>query len=117
MSTETKTKTTDKDTTPKADPAGAAAHNPFAQFAQFDPMAAWTTAQANFTKMMNEAFERAQAWADELATVETQMYKRAQAAVDTWAQLARDSFAYSAQLSAQMMKLGVEAARKAGVAA
>lgn len=114
MSNETKTKTTE---TPKADPHVAAAQNPFASFNAFDPMAAWTTAQANFQKMMSDSFSRGQVWADEYAAVESQMFQRLNQAIDTWAQLAHDSINYTAQLSAQARKLGVEAARKAGVGA
>ena len=92
----------------------AAAHNPFSVF---DPMTAWTAGQANWQKMMNDAFTRAQSWADEYASIEAQMYGRALQAVDTWAQLARDSIHYSQQLSIQARKLSFEAARKAGIGA
>src|SRR5689334_20465571 len=97
---------------PKTD--GAAAHNPFSAF---DPMAAWTAAQATWSKMMNDGFGRAQAWADEYAQIEAQTYGRALQAIDTWAQLARDTINYSQQLSIQARKLGFEAARKAGIGA
>jgi hypothetical protein len=97
---------------PKTD--GAASHNPFSAF---DPMAAWTAAQATWGKMMTDGFGRAQAWADEYAQIEAQMYGRALQAVDTWAQLARDTINYSQQLSNQARKLGFEAARKAGIGA
>jgi hypothetical protein len=65
--------------------------------------------------MMNDAYGRAQAWADEYAAIEKQMFSRANQAVDTWSQLAHDTIAYSAQLSAQARKLGFEAARKATI--
>jgi hypothetical protein len=104
-----------KDTShPKTEPAAAAPHNPFAAF---DPTGVWTQAQANFQKMMGDAYGRAQGWADEYAAMEAQMFARANSAIDTWAQLARDTLAYGAQLSAQARKLGFEAARKAGVGA
>lgn len=108
MSNETKT-----NQSPKTEPA-AAPHNPFAAF---DPTGVWTQAQANWQKMMGEAYGRAQSWANELAAMESQMFVRANGAIDTWAQLAHDTLAYSAQLSAQARKLGFEAARKAGVGA
>jgi hypothetical protein len=101
-----------KSVPPKNEPA--AAHNPFSAF---DPMAAWQASQATWQKMMTDAFGRAQAWADEYATIEAQMYGRALQAVDTWAQLARDTIHYSQQLSIQARKLGFEAARKAGIGA
>jgi hypothetical protein len=101
-----------KNTPPKTEPA--APHNPFSAF---DPMAAWTAGQATWQKFMTDAFSRTQAWADEYASIEAQMYGRALQAVDTWAQLARDTIHYSQQLSIQARKLGFEAARKAGIGA
>jgi len=92
----------------------AAPHNPFSAF---DPMAAWTAGQATWQKFMTDAFARSQSWADEYASIEAQMYGRALQAVDTWAQLARDTIHYSQQLSIQARKLGFEAARKAGIGA
>jgi len=92
----------------------AASHNPFSAF---DPMAAWTAGQATWQKMMTDSITRAQSWADEYASIEAQMYGRALQAVDTWAQLARDTINYSQQLSIQARKLSFEAARKAGVGA
>jgi hypothetical protein len=92
----------------------AAPHNPFTMF---DPMAAWTAGQATWQKMMGDSVARAQAWVDEYAAIESQMYGRALQAVDSWAQLARDSISYSQQLALQARKLGLEAARKAGVGA
>jgi hypothetical protein len=108
MSTKTETKTE----TPKAETPFAAMHNPFASF---DPMTAWTTTQQAFQKMWTDSFERAQAWAGEYAALETQLFARANTAVDTWAQLAHDTINYSAQLSAQARKMGFEAMRKSGV--
>ena len=92
----------------------AAPHNPFSAF---DPMAAWTAGQATWQKFMTDAFARTQSWADEYASIEAQMYGRALQAVDTWAQLARDTIQYSQNLSIQARKLGFEAARKAGIGA
>ncbi len=115
-----------KDTTPKADPSAAASHNqpfgsfanPFASgFAGFDPMTAWTNAQQNLQKLVSDAYARTQAWADEYATLEAQMFARANQAVDTWAQLAHDSIAYTSNLSAQARKIGFEAVRKTGFGA
>jgi hypothetical protein len=86
----------------------------------FDPMAVfhmWTNAHQTFAKMMGESSARAQAWSDEVAAMETQLFTRMNAAIDQWAQLAHDSLTYTAQLSAQARKLGVEAARKAGAGA
>ncbi len=71
----------------------------------FDPQAVWT-------KMFADAQARAQAFADEYALLEAQMMARAKRAIETWAQLAQDALAYSAQLSAQARKIGLEATRK-----
>ena len=101
--------------TPKATNPFAAAQNPFAAFA--DPMTAWTQAQAQFQKLMTESMTRAQAWSDEYVALESQMFTRANTAIDTFAQLAKDSIAYSAQLSAQARKLSVEATKRAGFGA
>lgn len=92
-------------------PKHDAAHNPFAAF---DPMAAWTTAQQTFHKMVTDALSRAQSFVDEYGALEQQMYTRAQGAVQNWAQLTQDAIAYAAQLSAQARKLGIETARKMG---
>jgi hypothetical protein len=105
---------TSKDTTPKTDAASAALHN---MFTAFDPMSAWTAAQANWQKLMADSVSRAQAWSDEYAAIEAQMYSRALQAVDMWAQLARDTIHYSQQLSQQARKLSVETARKASAGA
>jgi len=113
-----------KDTSPKADPASsaqasanAAPHTPFNPFsaAAWDPMAAFSATQQNWQKVVNEAVGRAQSWADEYAAIEQQMYARALQAVDTWAQLARDTIGYGQQISAQARKLSFETMRKAGV--
>ena len=104
----------DSKTTPKTESAGAAPQNPFAAF---DPMAAWTVSQQTFQKMMADAHTRAQTFAEQYAALEAQMFARAQTAIDTWAQLARDTLAYSEQLAAQARKMGLDAARKAGVGA
>ena len=82
------------------------------QFPTFDPMAAWNASQQAFHKMMTDAQARAQTMADEFAALEQQMYARARQAIDTWAQLAQEAINYSAQLSAQARKLGLDAARK-----
>lgn len=110
-----------KDTFPKIDPAAASAHaaphtpfNPFST-AAWDPAAAFSSSQQAWQKLMNDAFGRAQSWADEYANIEKQMYGRALEAVDTWAQLARDTINYSQQLTTQARKLGFDAMRKAGM--
>jgi len=92
-------------------------NNPFAQFASFDPTAAFAASQQAFTKMVSEAHERAQQLAAEYATLEKQLMERAKLAIDSWAKLANDALAYSAQLSAQARQLGLEAVKKVGGAA
>jgi hypothetical protein len=108
---------------PKSEPssasasANAAPHTPFNPFstAAWDPMAAFTASQQQWQKLFGDAFGRAQSWADEYAEIERQMYQRTLQAVDTWAQLARDTINYSQQLTIQARKLSIEAMRKAGV--
>ena len=72
----------------------------------FDP-------QQMFQKAMTDAQARAQAWAEQYAAFEQMFVARAQGAIQTWAQLAQDAIAYSAQLSAEARKLGLDAVRKA----
>ena len=103
-------KETTNPTTNTIPPKSDAVPNPFT--AAFDPLAAWHASQQAFTKMMGDAQARTQAFIDEYAALESQMYARAKQAIDTWAQLAQDALTYSAQLSAQARKLGLEAARK-----
>ncbi len=98
---------TKTETTPKTD----SVPNPFMTF---DPMAAWTASQQAFQKMIADAQGRAQQLTEEYAALEAQMMARARQAIETWAQLAKDALEYSAQLSAQARKLGVETARKMG---
>lgn len=138
MTNDSKTETKHKAEAPTADAAHAAAHNPFAAFdpmglwqafqtqmnawtaaqpAFMNPVTAWSTSQQAMRQMMTDSVNRAQAWGDEYAALEAQMLARANAAIDTWAQLAHDTLSYTAQLSAQARKLSVEAARKAGVGA
>ena len=81
-------------------------------FASFDPMAYWTQSQQTFQKLVSESYSRAHSFADQYAVLEAQMIARAQQAVASWAQLAQDAIAYSAQLSAEARKLGVETLRK-----
>jgi len=81
-------------------------------FLSFDPFAAWTQSQQAFTKMMTDAFGRAQAFGEQCAAFETAAVTRAQGAIATWAQLAQDTLAYSAQLSAESRKLALETARR-----
>ncbi len=84
--------------------------------AAFDPTAAWAASQQAFHKMMTEAFERAQAMSGEYVALEAQMIAKAREAIAHWAKLAQDALSYSAELSAQARKVGVDAARKMGVA-
>lgn len=121
MATETNTKASNSSnqSTASAGTTGAAPQNPFAgnpfmsAFNGFDPAGAWGVAQQTWQKMISESFSRAQTWADEYASIEKQMFDRANEAVDTWAKVAHDTIAYSQQLTAQARKLGFEAARKA----
>jgi len=106
MPTETKTETK---TTASAQIPAAAFANPFAGF---DPMGAWTQGQHAFHQMMADAYGRMQSFAEEYAAMESQLVTRAQGAVQNWAQLTADAFAYGAQLSAQARKLGLENAKK-----
>jgi hypothetical protein len=98
--------------------ANAAPHTPFNPFstAAWDPMAAFSASQQAWQKMMGDSVSRAQSWADEYAEIERQMYSRALQAVDTWAQLARDTISYSQQLTTQARKLGIETLKKSGIA-
>ena len=108
MPTETKTET--KTTASTQTPSAAAAFaSPFAGFA---PMGAWTQGQQAFHQMMADAYGRMASFADEYASMESQLVTRAQGAVHNWAQLTADAFAYGAQLSAQARKLGLENAKK-----
>jgi hypothetical protein len=78
----------------------------------FDPMAAFAASQQAVHKLFADAQARAQAFAEEYTALEAQMMARAKQAIESWAQLAQDALAYSAQLSAQARKLGLETARK-----
>jgi hypothetical protein len=91
--------------------------NPFASFASFDPMGYWTQSQQMFQKLAAEAYTRAQSFADQYATLESQAATRAQGAVQHWAQLTQDAIAYATQLGAEARKLGFETARKMSVGA
>ena len=83
-------------------------------FGAFDPMAAFTASQQAMHDLWADTHARAHAFVDEYAQLEAQMMARAKQAIETWAQLAQDALAYSAQLSAQARKLGLEAAKKIG---
>ena len=104
MPSETKTTNTQ---TPHLPPT--AHQNPFVGF---DPMTAWTQSQAAFHQMMADAFGRMTSFAEEYASMESQLVTRAQGAVSNWAQLTADAIAYGAQLSAQARKVGLENAKK-----
>jgi hypothetical protein len=95
----------------------ADATNPFAAFASFDPLAMWTTSQAQLSKLMTEAMGRATSFGDQYVSLEGQLVERAQGAVTTWAKMTHDAIAYGAQLSAEARKLSLETARKFGVGA
>lgn len=118
MASENKTNTTSQSTSQSAGTTGAAPQNPFANnpfvsaFNGFDPAGAWGVAQQTWQKMYTDSMDRAQVWADQYASIEKQMFDRANEAVDTWAKLAHDTISYSQQLTAQARKLGFEAARK-----
>lgn len=87
------------------------------QYPQFDAMSYWTQSQQSFQKMMSDAYTRAQAFAEQYATLEAQMVSRAQGAVANWAQLTQEAIAYGAQLSAEARKISVETMKKLGVVA
>jgi hypothetical protein len=107
MSTE-QTKTAPKTETPA---------NPFSAFASMDPMAIWSQGHAQLTKLMTDATARWQSFAEQCASVEQSVQAQAQAAVQNWAQLAKDAIAYGAQLSAEARKMTLETAKKLGVQA
>lgn len=90
----TKTETNQTPSTPKPFP-----------MPDFDPQQMWS-------KFFTDAQARAQAFSEEYAQLEAQMMARAKQAIETWAQLAQDALAYSAQLSAQARKIGLDATRK-----
>jgi hypothetical protein len=100
MATSTESKS---QATPKAEPP----------FGSFDPMTFWTSSQQTFHKAMTDAYGRAQSWADQYAAMEQLFVARAQGAVSNWAQLTQDAIAYTAQLSAEARKVGLDAIRKA----
>jgi hypothetical protein len=89
----------------------------FNPFTSFDPMAYWTTTQQAFQKMIGDAYDRAQTFAEQYAALEKQMVVRAQGAVSNWAQLTQDAIAYGAQLSAEARKIAFETGRKMSVGA
>ncbi len=103
MATETKT------TPPKSDSI------PFPGSASFDPIAMWNASQQAFTKVVNDAYGRAQSFADQYAQLEHQMLERAKLAIQNWSQLCQDAITYGAHLSAEARKIGFETARKVGV--
>jgi hypothetical protein len=115
MTTKTETPKTETPKTETSNPFAGAFPNPFA--GAFDPMAAFTASQQAFHQMMAEGLQRMASFAEEYAALESQMIARAQGAVANMAQLAQDAIAYSAQLSAQARKLGLETARKMGAGA
>jgi len=104
-------------TTPETPPTSKTAPSPFPQMPTFDPFAMWQQGQQTFTKLMADSVARWQAFADQLASIETQVATHAQAAVTNWAQLAKDAIAYGTQLSAEARKAGAETAKKMGVGA
>jgi hypothetical protein len=104
MSNEPKTppRTESKVETPKAE----------IPFPPFDPIAYWGAVQQAFQRLATDAQTRAQAFAEQYGALEAQLVQRAQGAVTTWAKLAQDAIAYSAQLSAEARKIGLDAYRK-----
>lgn len=81
----------------------------------FDPSAFWAQGQQAFNKMMTDSLARWQAFADQYAAIESQVASQAQAAVTSWAQLAKDAISYGQQLSAEARKLAADATRKLSV--
>ena len=73
------------------------------KFETFDPSQLFAASQQTAHKML-----------DQYAELEAQWIARAKQAIETWAQLAQEALAYSAQLSTQARKLGLDAARKIG---
>lgn len=102
-----------KTTTTTTEAPFAAVQN---MFAALDPMGYWAASQQAFHKLMSDSWTRAQGWSDEAAAIEAQMFARANASIDTCAQIARETLAYAQQLSAQARTMSREAARKAGLA-
>jgi hypothetical protein len=98
--------------TKKTEKTEAKTENPFTAFPTFDPMTYWTQSQQQFTKLVADAYARANSFAEQYGALETQMVARAQGAVASWAQLTQDAIAYSAQLSAEARKIGLETIRK-----
>jgi hypothetical protein len=78
----------------------------------FDPMAMWTQGQQAFHQMMADAFGRMTSFAEEYSAMESQLVTRTQGAVQNWAQLTADAIAYSAQLSTQARKAGLDNVKK-----
>jgi hypothetical protein len=87
------------------------------KYSALDPMGYW----ASFREAMSTAQARNAEMAGKLdaqyVELEQQLVSRAHLAVATWAQLANDSIAYAAKLSADARKLGHEAAKKMGATA
>jgi hypothetical protein len=67
----------------------------------FDPTMLFAASQQKMQDLM-----------EQYAQLEALAIARARQAIETWAQLAQDALAYSAQLTAQARKLGLDAARK-----
>ena len=113
MTPENQTKTsstTSTQSTPSAAPKAAMFGLP--SLPSFDPMAMFGASQQAFAKLMTDAYGRVRSFADQIATVEGQLLTRAQGAVSSWAQLTQDAIAYTAQLSAEARKLGLESMHK-----
>jgi hypothetical protein len=87
------------------------------RYSALDPMGYW----ASFRQAMSTAQQHGSSVAGKLdaqyVELESQLVERAHAAVATWAQLANDSIAYSAKLSAEARKLGADVAKKMGATA
>ncbi|MGE0548325.1 MAG: hypothetical protein AB7O24_27180 [Kofleriaceae bacterium] len=107
MATDTKTHT------PKTDATSTSF--PFPGTHSFDPIAVWSATQQAFTKMVNDAYGRAQSFAEQYAAVEHQMVERAKLAIANWSQFCQDAINYGANLSAEARKIGLETAKKMGV--
>lgn len=113
MATETKTTSSSTSTSTPPNPGANPFQSPFGA-GSFDPMAMWQQGQQAFAKMMTDSLGRWQAFADQCASIETQVSSHAQQAVTQWAQLAKEAIAYGTQLSAEARKLGAAALEKMG---
>ncbi|MGE0867008.1 MAG: hypothetical protein AB7P03_00495 [Kofleriaceae bacterium] len=108
--------TDNKTSTPKTDATSSTSFPfPGPGVTSFDPIAVWSATQQAFTKMVNDAYGRAQSFADQYASLEHQMVERAKLAIANWSQFCQDAINYGANLSAEARKIGFETAKKMGI--